>query len=97
MTTSHSLCRAVFLLFAAASATFHAPAQSPIAERRESVVIRVIDSKSNQPLEAELKVSMCDDRSCFPVGKFNTDPLGMHIIKLPEKTKGLTVWISRRG
>jgi hypothetical protein len=56
-----------------------------------------MDSKSNQPLETELKVGMCDDNSCFPLGKFNTDPLGMHIIKLRENTKGLTVWVSRRG
>ncbi|HEX7860772.1 MAG TPA: carboxypeptidase-like regulatory domain-containing protein [Verrucomicrobiae bacterium] len=97
MATSHALCRAVLLFLTFASAALHLPAQSSIAERLESVVIRVIDSKSQQPLETELKVSMCDDKSCFPIGKFNTDAFGMHIIKLRENTKGLTVWVSRRG
>ena len=97
MASTPSLCWAVYLLFTCAFSLLSSIAQTPLAERRESVLIRVTDARSNQPIDAELKLSMCDDRSCFPAGKFSAGPLGMHIIKLPEKTTGLTVWVSRRG
>lgn len=97
MAKTPSFCWAVSFLFTCAFSLLPSRAQTPLAERRDSVVVRVTDARSNQPLDAELKLSMCDDRSCFPAGKFNTGPLGMHIIKLPEKTTGLTIWVSRRG
>jgi hypothetical protein len=97
MATVPTLCRLFLISLTVAFPFSPALAQTELADRRESVLIRVIDAKSQQPLLAELKVSMCDDRSCFPVGKFSADPLGMHIIKLPKEIKGLTVWVYRRS